>query len=336
MLVKVAITGASGYLGLLLTRLLDADPAIESILGLDIAAPAYRSPKFTFQRADVRSADFKSLLKGIDGVYHLAFIVGPPRRMAMSTIEEINVGGSRRLFDGAIAAGVPRIIYASSTSAYGAHPDNPERLTEDAPLRPNEDWYYSRCKGRVEFLLDDLEKRHPETIVIRFRPCVFLGPNVDNPMGDLFTGRLLVCLNRNLKLDLCWDEDVVEAFRLALAYDRSDTFNLAADDPLSWDEAGSILRKPVLHLRREWVVPFLKMGVAAGLLPKGMLEWVTVGMNGSILVSADRARMRLGWSPKFNCAETLVKYVNTARLRPLQWRSAVPLKGVTVQKGRTP
>ena len=43
-------------------------------------------------------------------------------------------------------AGVKRLVVSSSGAAYGYHADNPARLSEDAPLRGNEEFAYSRHK----------------------------------------------------------------------------------------------------------------------------------------------------------------------------------------------
>ena len=306
---KVAITGVSGYLGGLLAPLLDVDPDVDSILGLDIVPPQFQSPKFSFQEADVRTAEFENLLRGADALYHLAFIVDPPKKMRIPAIDEINVQGSRRVFEGALAAGVPKIIYASSIAAYGAHPDNPEILTEDSPLRPNPDWYYSRNKAAVESLLDRLQQDHPDAIVVRFRPCVFVGPTIKNPVGKLLQSKVFFCLNKDIRLNLCLDRDIAEAFKLALRYGESNTFNLSGDDPLCSDEMAACLGKKVIHLRPGMLLPLLKAGIALGLAPEGMLDWFISLVRGSINASSEKAKAKLGWSPSFDTRGTLLQFV---------------------------
>jgi UDP-glucose 4-epimerase len=310
---KIAVTGISGYLGQLLLRQLDAEPAAEAILGLDVTPPRQVSPKLTFRHADVRTAPFDELLRGYDVLYHLAFIVEPRRELSAADVDAINIGGSERVLRGAIAAGVPKLIVASSVAAYGAHADNPVPLTEDSPLRPNANWYYSRTKGEVERLLDELQREYPHETIIRFRPSVFLGPTVNNSMGKLFDGRFVVCVNRTLKTDLCWDEDVADAFRRALFYDRSDAFNLTGGNPLTAEEAARILGKRVVHLNRRWAVRLFRLACALGLRPRAAVEWVETAASASVLVSAERARQRLGWQPRFDSAATLRKYVDSIR-----------------------
>lgn len=307
---KVAVTGVSGYLGQLVTSLLDTDPAVESILGLDIAASEFNSPKFTYKKADVRSADFEKILKNVDVVHHLAFIVEPPRGMPMATIDEINIRGSRRVFEGAVAAGVKKIVYASSIASYGAHHDNPSPLTEEHPLRPNPDWFYSRAKGEVEVLLDELQAKYPEMIVIRFRPPTFLGPTIKNPAGKMFLQRRLLCLG-DVKLDICWDEDVAEAFRLALHYNESDSFNLSGEKPITMEEAGELLGKKLIKLKAGWVSPFVKLATRLKILPEGSVDWLDVGIAGSINVSAKKAREKLGWKPRYDSPSALLKFIES-------------------------
>jgi UDP-glucose 4-epimerase len=115
---KVALTGVSGYLGQLILPLLDKHEGIESVLALDIVPCPFRSPRYSFQTADMRTADFETLLKGVDVLYHLAFVVEPPKGMKIETIDEINIEGTTRVLLEAVAVGVSKIVLASSIAAY--------------------------------------------------------------------------------------------------------------------------------------------------------------------------------------------------------------------------
>jgi len=305
---KVAITGVSGYLGGLVVRQLEADPEVSGILGLDLRAPKATSTKLTFERADVLQADFASLFAGLDAVIHLAFIVQPPKRMTMETIDRINIEGSRRVFEGALAAGVKKIVYTSSIAAYGAHTDNPAAITEDCPLRPNPDWYYSRTKGKVEELLDDLMKKHPGATVVRLRPSIFVGPGINNAVRTMVRSRALICTNPNLKVDFCWDEDIAEAVRPALHHPRSDVFNLCGGAPLTMPEMGRLLHKPVWRFNPRVVVALAKVLRAFGLLSEAMYEWLAVAAMGEIVVSSAKARRELNWRPRYDAAGALVEF----------------------------
>ncbi|MEZ4577969.1 MAG: hypothetical protein R2875_08165 [Desulfobacterales bacterium] len=43
-----------------------------------------------------------------------------------------------------------QILYTSSTTAYGFYPDNDQPLTEDSPLRGNDDFTYAKNKKEIE------------------------------------------------------------------------------------------------------------------------------------------------------------------------------------------
>jgi UDP-glucose 4-epimerase len=311
---KVALTGVSGYLGQLILPLLDKHQGVDSILGLDITPCAFDSPKCSFQVGDMRAADSKTLLKGVDVLYHLAFVVEPPKGMTLETIDEINIQGSKKVLEGAVAAGVSRIIVASSIAAYGAHPDNPEVLTEESPLRPNADWYYSRAKGKLEAFLDEVQEQHPEITIIRFRPSAFLGPSIRNPMGKQYLSRALIGTKKGYRIDHCWDEDVAEAFVLALSFPRSAIFNLAGGNPITLDDAARLLGNKVIYLNQGLVSFLVRMAIALGFAPQGLRDWVDVATRGSILVSADLAKEQLGWRPRFDSAGALREFARQHRL----------------------
>jgi nucleoside-diphosphate-sugar epimerase len=85
----------------------------------------------------VVGAHFRTVLEGMDVFYHLAFVVERPMEMRMATIYEINVDGTKNVFQASLRAGVPKIVHTSSLVAHSAHVDNQETLTEDFPLLPD-------------------------------------------------------------------------------------------------------------------------------------------------------------------------------------------------------
>jgi UDP-glucose 4-epimerase len=325
---KVAVTGASGYLGGLILRRIAADPEVDFILGLDVNKPEFASPKLNFEKADVRTADFESIFRGFDAVYHLAFIVQPPAKTPMRVVDEINIEGSRRVFEGAVGAGVPKIICAGSTAAYGAHPDNPAVLIEDSPLRPNAEWYYSRAKGKVEAALDALQQRHPRTVIIRLRPCIFLGPGVNNSMGDMFSAGILFCFDERVRIDFCWDEDVADAFHLALRHGKSDIFNLAADGPLTIPDMGRLSGKQVVHLHHAHAVSVFKMARALGIYSAGDVEWISIAPTSSINVSSEKAKKSLGWRHRYAAAGAYTAFLKRRGRTPLLKSFLRPKKAI--------
>src|SRR3954447_23320365 len=173
----VAVTGPTGDIGKPLLRALDKAREVKRVLGMarrpfDPTAMGLR--KNEYRRGDVtRREDVDALVKGADVVVHLAFII---LAAGSSESHEVNLRGSRNVFEAAIDAGAKRLVYASSVAAYGFHADNPQPLTEDVPARGTEAHPYSAMKAEVEELLHEVLDASKTKAYI-FRPCIVAGPD---------------------------------------------------------------------------------------------------------------------------------------------------------------
>ncbi|HEX6737731.1 MAG TPA: NAD-dependent epimerase/dehydratase family protein [Vicinamibacteria bacterium] len=144
---KAVVTGAAGFIGSHLVEHLLAEG--HEVVGIDAFVDYYpRSvkegnltrarahPRFRFEEARLQDTDLAPLLEGAAQVYHLAAQAGVRaswgREFAAYT--DHNVLATQRLLEAAVAAGVPRVVYASSSSVYGDTASLP--LREDAACRP--------------------------------------------------------------------------------------------------------------------------------------------------------------------------------------------------------
>jgi nucleoside-diphosphate-sugar epimerase len=120
------VTGGAGFIGSALVRaLIDRGAAkvvvIDNLLtgreqNLDEVRGAVE-----LHRSDIRSYDaIAPLFRGADTVFHLAAIPSVPRSIAdPAPSHEVNIDGTFNVFRAAAAAGVSRVFYAASSSAYG-------------------------------------------------------------------------------------------------------------------------------------------------------------------------------------------------------------------------
>jgi nucleoside-diphosphate-sugar epimerase len=144
---KVVVTGAAGFIGSHLTDALLADG--HEVVGVDAFVDYYpRAAKesnlararehrsFRLIEGALQEMDLAPVLEGAGQVYHLAAQAGVRsswgRDFAIYT--DNNVLGTQRLLEAAVAARVPRLVYASSSSVYGDSAELP--LRESAPCRP--------------------------------------------------------------------------------------------------------------------------------------------------------------------------------------------------------
>ena len=145
--------------------------------------PAERGWKKTeYTQGDVTdTASVRGLVKGADVVVHLAFAILD----ASDATRDLNVEGSRRVFEEAAKAGAERICYASSVAAYGFHDDNPDWLTEDIPPRGSPEHPYSQQKAEVERVLGEVLLRQRKTVAYVFRPCIVAGPEARTMLEEI-------------------------------------------------------------------------------------------------------------------------------------------------------
>ena len=228
-------------------RALERSPEVGRIVGMARRPfdPAEHGWKRTeYRRGDVLDrASVDALVDGADVVVHLAFIIFGGR----DETREINLTGSRNVFEAAVAAGAQRLVYTSSVAAYGFHDDNPDVLTEDVPPRGTRDFYYSAQKAELEGLLDDVAGESATDTYV-FRPCIvagrdaptlvegftgqtILGPRVRKLWRALDAAPLIgpVLPDIGTPFQLVHHDDVATAIRAAVVgQGRPGTYNLAA------------------------------------------------------------------------------------------------------------
>ena len=146
---KILVTGHHGYIGSVMTGVLTGAghsvTGLDSYLydGLDFGPSLAAVPELRKDIRDVESSD----LRGFDAVVHLAALSNDPLGCLDETCTyDINHLGSVHLARMAKAAGVPRFLFASSCSLYGAAGD--DMLDETASFNPIT--AYGRSKVLVE------------------------------------------------------------------------------------------------------------------------------------------------------------------------------------------
>lgn len=134
---KVLVTGHLGYIGVVLTPMLQAEGY--EVVGMDsdlFRASSFgeKSPEVPNIQKDVRDAKLEDL-KGFDAVLHLAGLSNDPLGDIDAQLTyDINHKATVRLAELAKKAGVKRFVFSSSCSTYGAGGDG--LLTEESEFNP--------------------------------------------------------------------------------------------------------------------------------------------------------------------------------------------------------
>lgn len=224
----------------------------EIVVSGDIRPPMKKVDGVIYVDCDVTNAKVLNELvehHDIDTIVHLAAIVNPDPQMNRETIYNIDVGGTQNVINAAITHGVKRLVVTSSGAAYGYHPDNDVPLTEQSPIRGNQEFAYSHHKRLVEELLANTRNEHSELEQVILRVGTILGEQVDNQITDLFKKpRLLKIHGYDSPFVFIWDTDLTAIIVQAVTGKVTGIFNVAGDGWLSVDDIAKILGKNVIAI----------------------------------------------------------------------------------------
>ena len=122
-------------------------------------------------------------------------------------------------------------------------------LTEEDPIRGNEEFAYSYHKRLVEEMLADYRQQYPQLEQTIFRIGTILGKTVSNQITNLFDQRYLLGIRgSDSPFVFIWDQDVVRCFAKAIDSEKTGIYNLAGDGALSIDELATLMAKKVVKM----------------------------------------------------------------------------------------
>ena len=219
---KVLVTGHRGYIGVEMVPVLHA--AGHEVVGLDTGyydECDFRAPPDNVPELDIDLRDISpEPLRGFDAVIHLAALSNDPLSDLNPGITyEINQHASVRLARAAKLAGVPRFLFSSSCSLYGAGGDRP--LDENAAFNPVTPYGESKVlvEQEVAHLADEsfspmyLRNATAYGVSRRLRADIV----VNNLVGHAFTtGKVLLQSDGTPWRPLVHIRDIINAFLAGL------------------------------------------------------------------------------------------------------------------------
>jgi UDP-glucose 4-epimerase len=311
---RIVVVGATGNVGTSLLAALENDPAVESVLGLVRRTPGLQRAKTSWVQADITESDLEPHFNGADAVVHLAWSIQPSR--SPGALYNVNVAGSKRVFDAVGAAGVRSLIYASSVGAYSPGPKN-RTVDESWPTQGVSTSFYSRHKAEVESILDAFENDHPNVRVVRLRPALIFKREAGAEIRRLFAGPLLPgpLMRRSLigfvpdidrlRFQCVHSFDAGEAYHLAVVKEVKGAFNIAADPVLDPKTLAAIMKARPIKIAPGVARALTSLSWQARLQPTPP-GWFDLAMQ-SPLLDTTRARTELGWVPKYTAEAALLE-----------------------------
>lgn len=242
-------------------------------------------------------------LSGADTLVH--FAPPPAGSPGDRGTARARVAATRSALAAAAHAGVESVVYVSSATVYGAWPDNPVPLTEEAPLRPNPGVHDAVADAECERLVEEWAKEHPTATVAVLRPATVLGPGVDGWVARALVGHPPLRPDQvDPPRQFLHVDDLVSAVEHAVRERLDGAFNVAPDDSVSGEVVrGLTAGRPSLPVPARIAEVAARWGWAAGLsdLPPAVLALV----EHPWVIANDRLRAT-GWAPELSSEEAVV------------------------------
>jgi UDP-glucose 4-epimerase len=311
------VTGGAGYIGSHMTLALQA--AGERVLVIDDLSTGRRDaipegvPLFQGSVGDAAFVGDVMDRYPIGAIIHFAASIVVPDSVAQPLdYYRNNTANARTLIDCAVQRGVPHLVFSSTAAVYG----EPERtpVDEDQPTQPINP--YGRSKLMVEWMLGDVARAHPLSYAA-MRYFNVAGADPEGRTGQstpnathLIKIAVQAALGRRDGLDVFGTDyptadgscirdyvhvsDLVAAHLDALRYLRAGGASITCN--IGYAAGYSVLE----------VIDVVKR--VSGVDFPVRLEGRRAGDPAALVASNQRARNVLGWTPRYDDLETIVRH----------------------------
>jgi UDP-glucose 4-epimerase len=252
------VTGIAGFIGSSLARTLLARG--EQVRGIDNFCTGKREnladmlDRIVFIEGDVGDPTASAeACRGADYVFHEAALASVPRSVEdpVSTNQN-NVTATLQLLLAARDAGVKRVVYAGSSSAYGETPELPKR--EDMTPSPISPYAVSKLAGE-QYMASFYRVYGLQTVTLRyfnvFGPWQAADSQYSGVLAKFITSMLrgeqpTIFGDGEQSRDFTYIDNVVRGNLLACSADASvcgDVFNVATNSRITLNETFEVLKR---------------------------------------------------------------------------------------------
>jgi UDP-glucose 4-epimerase len=313
----VAVTGARSFIGSETLKRLEEDRRYRKLIAFDLRKPDFPLDKTQFYKLDLTlptaDADMAAILEeeGVDTVVHAAFLAHPTQATAWA--HELEDIGTMHVLNATAQARVRKFVLSSTTLVYGANPLNPNFLSEQHELRGLMRSRFVNDKVNAEKQVRRFRAENPGTIVTALRVAPTLGPRVHNFITRFFSRPVVpVMMGYDPLLQFIHEEDVVDAFKLAIDGDFAGEFNVVGEGVLPYSTVRAMMGKfplPLPHFLARSISKALWATQVAD-TPPAMLQFFR------FLCVADgrKARDIMGFEPRYDIKSTIQDFLGIDQL----------------------
>ncbi len=312
--ISVAVVGAQGPAGRAILRELVGAAArggagerggarIGTVLAIDSEPVDVGGTQW--RQADPGEPSLAAALQGVDTAVYVATRTDLDKELAEGrpARRQRNLRRAQTVITSAAAAGVGHLILVTSAKVFGARPDNPVPLGDEAPLRAVVDTGTVGDLIDVEQLAAVAREVHPGLQVTVVRPAALVGDGVDTVITRHFEApRLLTVKGAEPTWQFCHVDDLGSAIAVIASHRLGPALTVACEGWLSQDEV-----ERITGMRRVELSLAVAQGTAdrlhrVGLLPTPSSDLAFVVYPWAVSSGTLRAH---GWEPAYDNATCL-------------------------------
>ena len=312
---RVLITGIASYLGTELARILEEDPEVEYVAGVDTRTPKSPLERTELVEVDIRDPELLTRIPetGVDTIVHNQIVRRAGAGMSARRAHDVNVIGSLQLL--AACERTPTlsaIVVRGSAGIYGAEPAAPQFFTEDMarlyPLRTR----FQRDVAEIENLFGTFARRHDDVAcsMLRYQPSI--GPTGSRQIPQYLSLPVVpTYLGFDPRIQVIHERDALDALVAAVRRPVRGPVNVAAEGTIGLTRMIRMGGRPTLP------IPSPLFGGATGAAKRlGLLDFspdfqrlLRYGRG----VDTSRLAGEVGFRPRFTTVTAVEDYAVARR-----------------------
>ncbi|GAC1443159.1 MAG: NAD-dependent epimerase/dehydratase family protein [Mycobacteriales bacterium] len=300
----VLVTGVSRYLGSRLAAVLQADPSVERVIGVDTVPPKPEVERTLgrteFVRADIRNPLIAKVIAQaeVDTVVHMNVIATPLGAGGRTAMKEINVIGTMQLLAACQKApSMQKLVVKSTTAIYGSSPRDPALFTESEEPRALPNSGYAKDAVEVEGYVRGFGRRRPDVTLSLLRFTNFIGPTIESMLTRYFSLPVVpTVLGFDPRIQLCHEDDGIEALRRATIEEHPGIYNVGGKGVLLLSQAIRRVGRPSFPIAAPGVSVVAKLFRRTGLVDFSP-EQMRYLEHGRV-ADVSRLARDFGWAPR--------------------------------------
>ncbi|RZA04457.1 MAG: SDR family NAD(P)-dependent oxidoreductase [Proteobacteria bacterium] len=313
---KALITGGAGFLGRKLARaLLDEGHEVRLLVRkIPSEKPAPGEPAelqsmpVSYQLGDLADeASLEAACQGMDWVFHAAGVISYNPKKA-DLMYRTNVIGTRNVCTAALAAGVKRLVFTSSTAAIGVNEDPSTPMREDTPFNARRlGLAYFDTKFDAEEEVRAAVKKGLDAVIVN--PGSLMGPGDTRRYEKGYVGLIYKYkppVRFHGGINFVDVNDVVKGHLLALKKGRTGERYILGGESLTYGALIERVNKLIGRKAPKATVPRFFMGMLAQGIRGLNLFGVDIHMTPELVrqvadwylyVDSEKAKKELGYQP---------------------------------------